>query len=402
MEFSFAITPLSIILLAAVAVLGAVSLWAGLRPMWAVARRKNEGPAPARGSEEVPGISVVVYTLNAEQTVRRTVADLLAQDAPLMEVILVVDEASWDNTKTVACHLAETDERVYCTYVPASARNVSRRKTAFTLGLKAAKYPVALLTTSDVQVPSPCWVRLMAEPFANKYTDIAIGADYVPAGTDRGAGRWWRSFFTVTGEAQWLGWALLGHPYRGTACNLALRTSTFFAHKGFASSTTLVGGEDDIFVSEVAREGNTAVVTAPEAMPALELPSDEYPRLWLRRKERYAFTASLLRTRLPLLQGLSSLTLWAALLCAVAGALLPLAAEPFNIFPPCAALIVMTGIWGCQIAAYRGAATALRARRLFWYVPVLYLVRPLATALYRAAFRRGRDANYVWHETKTR
>lgn len=399
MIFTFDISAIIILLLCIALLAALASIFCSLRPLWAVTRRGRHTETPSEG--ETPGISVIVYTLNAEDKIRQLTASLLAQEGVEMEVILVADEASWDNTKTVVNNLADGDDRVRATYVPASARNISRRKTAFTLGLKAARYPVALLTEADVEVPSAQWVRMMAAPFASQYIDIVIGADYVPRGIDRGAGRWWRSFFTVTETAQWLGSALLGCPYRGTAHNLGVRVATFFQHKGFASSTTLVGGEDDIFVNEVAREGNTAIVFNPEAMPAVEVPSEEYPRLWLRRRERYMFTQRHLKAREPQMQGLGSFTLWTDLLCAVAAALLPLTqiGEPFNIMPTCAAAVIMLGIWACQIMAERGAAHALQSPRLFWYVPVLYLLRPVANMFYRMAFRRTRTSNYVWHDT---
>lgn len=395
MVFDFDITPLTGILLGVSAISSLLSATVGLRHMRKVARaaRRIQGDAP--GPDNLPGISVIVYAHNAEDHIEEFLTRLLEQDHPDFEVI-VVNDASIDNTSEIVDNMLASDPRLYLTFVSDTARNISHRKLAYTIGLRAAKKPVALLTSSVVGIPDRSWLRHMAAPFASPETEVAIGTAYVPADTDRGAARFWRSFDSLVSSTRWLGAALCAHPYRGLAYNLAFRPSTFFRHKGFASSNRFQTGEDDIFVNEIATPSNTAVVFRPEAMPSIYAPNQEYPRLWKRDKERYTFTSRYLHTHALRAQGFMSLCLWLSLGCAIAATVTGLP----NLTPAAAALLISLLTWADQICVYRRAATAMRSIRLWWSVPFLWLARPVINACYRAGFQANKHSNYTWQQPR--
>lgn len=393
MIFILVIKPVTAILLGVALLLAILAATVGMRHIRKVARVFRRIPDEPPSDEGLPGLSVIVYAHNAEDHIEGFISELLKQDHPDFEVI-VVNDASIDNTHEIVDNMLASDPRLYLTFVSPTAQNISHRKLAYTIGLRAAKKPVALLTASNVHIPDPTWLRRMAAPFADTRTEVGIGTAYIPADTDHGTGKYWRSFDSLVSGTRWLGAALCGHPYRGLAYNLAFRTDTFFKHKGFASTNRFQAGEDDIFINEISTPDNTAVIFTPEAMPAIVVPSREFPRLWKRSKERYTFTSRYLHTGALRTQGFMSLCLWGSLGCAVAAAVTGLP----NLMPACAALLILLLTWADQICVYRRAATAMRSIRLWWSVPFLWLARPLLNACYRAGFQANKHANYTWQQ----
>lgn len=286
------------LLMAVCIICALVSAIIGLRNMRALARKGKRLMAndSLPGNEgDLPGVSVIVYAKNEEVRIREYINALRRQEYPEFEII-VINDASIDNTAGIVEAMLEEDDRLRFSFVPESSRNVSRRKVAFTIGAKAARYPVLLITAANTEIPSPHWLRRMGAPFADPGVEVVIGTSVYPKERHTGAGRWYRQFDTMSVLSQWLGSALAGEPYRGDAYALAYRKQTFFDHNGFALTNRFVAGEDDIFINTIATPGNTVVALHPQAMLRRVLPADEYPRLWLREKERYTFTQRYLDT----------------------------------------------------------------------------------------------------------
>lgn len=396
MTYNFDISAITIILLCLTFLCALSAALFGLAPMRKVARAaKRLAEAEDVEDDKLPGLSVIVHALNDEAHVASFLKDLMAQDYPDYEVI-VVNDASIDNTTEIVENFAKTHPAMKVTFVPESAINVSRRKTAYTLGLKGASKEVALITSSNVDVPSALWLRRMAAPFADSNIEVCIGMSHTSPDTDRNFGKLWRSFDSMTTLSQWLGTALKGNPYRGDRYNLAFRREIFFRNKGFASSNRFHAGEDDIFVNEISTPENTAVVIAGEARPEVLLPSDQFPRLWLRSKERYTFTSRYLHTNALLLQGFHSLMIWAAICFGASASAIGMP----NIFPASVALLTVLLMWGDQICVYHRAAQFLNSRPLLMSVPFLWLLRPVLNGFYRLSFRRTRTTNYTWRHDK--
>ena len=393
MIFDFDISVPVLILLTLTLLLALLSSIVGLRYIRKVARAGHRIDAEEDAPSDVPGLSVIVYAHNAENHIGKFLTELLAQDHPDFEVI-VVNDASEDNTHEIVDNMLEENPRLYLTFVSDSAQNISHRKLAYTVGLRAAKKPVALITSSNVDIPDSSWLRRMAAPFADNDIEVGIGTAYVDRDTDHGTGKYWRSFDQLVSDTRWIGAALCDKPYRGTAFNLAFRTDTFFRNKGYVSTNRFQAGEDDLFVNEVSTPDNTAIIFHPKAMIRICYPEKDYPRLWKRHKERYTFTSRYLHTGGLRVQGFMSLCLWGSSGCALAAAIAGLP----NLMPACAALLISLLTWADQICVYRRAATAMRSIRLWWSVPFLWLARPLLNACYRVGFQANKHSNYTWQQ----
>lgn len=368
----------------------------GLRNMRAFARKgKIKSTEEAPQGENLPSATVIVYAKNAEETIRPWLQRMLSQDYPDYEVI-VVNDASIDNTAEIVESMIEDEPRLRYSFVPDSSRNVSRRKVALTIGAKGAKGDVLVIVNAHSEIPSQQWLRRMAGPFANPNTEVVLGASAYPAGRQRGAGRWYREFDSLLTLSQWMGSAMARAPFRGDAYSLAFRRKTFFDKNGFALTNRFVAGEDDIFINSFASPGNTEVAFHPEALVRRDLPESEYPRLWLQEKERYAFTARYLSTWALRFQAILSLCQWLTLLCGAAVISLGLP----NLAPAICAVVILLLMWGYEICLYRRAAALTGSVRLFWSVPIFIFARPLIGAMMRIRFRANKAYNYTWKHPK--
>lgn len=71
-------------------------------------------------------------------------------------------------------------------------------------------------------------------------------------------------FDAVQYAMQYLSAALNKHPYMGIGTNLSYRKELFYRHKGFTSHYTTSVGDDDLFISQVAKGKNTEVLIDAE------------------------------------------------------------------------------------------------------------------------------------------
>ncbi len=398
MEFSLTLTPQVWVLIAAVALASMLAAVVGLRNMRMFARagaRMSQQPLPETPDEALPPVTVIVYAKNVETHIRPYLQTLLSQDYPEYEVI-VVNDASIDNTAEVVDTMMQEEPRLRYSFVPSSSRNVSRRKVALTIGAKGARYPVLLVTNAHSEIPSAQGLRRMTAPFASQDCELSLGASVYPCDRDRGAGKWFRRFDSLLRLAQWMGSAMGGNPYRGDAYALAFRRDSFFERQGFASTNRFVAGEDDIFVNAIADSSNTTPVFHPEALLARHIATEEYPRLWMREKERYTFTQRYLRTRALRRQAFLSLCLWVGFLGGIAAALLAL--------PNLTGALLVLGCWlllaGYEICLFRRGGMLADAGKNYYAAPFFLLLRPLVTALLRIRFRANKSSNYTWKHPK--
>jgi hypothetical protein len=179
------------------------------------------------------------------------------------------------------------------------------------VGLRAAKYPDVLLTDADCVPPGPDWISTMAAGFRNG-RQIVIG--HSPYAYQPGLGNILERYDGVSKAMQYMGFAMAGMPYMGVGRNLGYTSELFFNLKGPRRHSNLMSGDDDLFINEVARGRNTAVVADPRSFMATR-PSPDL-LAWVRRKRRHYTTAVHYRFGhqvLLMLLPLARMVFWAAL-----------------------------------------------------------------------------------------
>ena len=229
-------------------------------------------------TRELPPLSVILCARNEADNLRKVLPAILEQDYPQFEVI-VINDASTDETEDVLGFMEEKYPHLYHSFTPDSARYISHKKLALTLGIKACKYDWLVFTETNCIPASKDWLKLMARNFTSQ-TQVVLGY----SGYDRTKG-WLHkrvAFDTLFQSLRYLGLALAGKPYMGIGRNLAYRKELFFKQKGFSSYLNLQRGEDDLFINSVANSYNTQVAVHPDSIVRMPIPP--YKRIWFEEK----------------------------------------------------------------------------------------------------------------------
>ena len=115
-------------------------------------------------SRELPPLSVILCARNEAENLRKILPAILEQDYPQFEVI-VINDASTDETEDILGIMEEKYPHLYHSFTPESARYISHKKLALTLGIKASKHDWLVFTETNCMPASNQWVKLMARNF---------------------------------------------------------------------------------------------------------------------------------------------------------------------------------------------------------------------------------------------
>lgn len=342
--------------------------------------------------EEVPLASVVVYCFTEEDSLIEYLEVVMNQDYPNYEVILV-NEGSYDVSTSLAERLqARYPHRLYVTFIPPQSHNLSRRKLAYTIGIKAAHGEVVITTASNCIIPSQQWLSLMMQPFCGSdRTDVVLGYAHINFENLSGAAKWYKEFDATLTACQWLGAAANHYPYRGDSFNLAYRRHLFFENKGYSRTLHLMNGDDDLFIHDISNGKNTDVMIAHDAILTYDY-GVAANRIMGDLKERYQFTAELL-PKMPFLRaGFGSAMQWVATLSGIAAAIIALP----NLMPMLAAILLLIILNISEIIIYRKAARALQSVCLWWSLPAFLLWHPIGNFFFKISRRPLRKKNFTF------
>lgn len=246
----------------------------------------------------LPPVSVVICARNEAENLRSNLPSILEQDYPEFEVI-VVDHCSVDGTDEILSDFQSKYPRLRTTSIRKEPLFPKGKKLALTLGIKAARHAILLLTDADCKPAGMNWIRLMAANYLPE-TGIVLGIGLFHKG--RGFVNLLSRFEACFIALQYISLANYGRPYMGVGRNLSYRKEIFFANKGFASHLNLVSGDDDIFVNETASAGNTVVEIDPDSFTYSD--SERTLGDWIRQKKRHLTTASFYQQSTQMILGM--------------------------------------------------------------------------------------------------
>lgn len=344
----------------------------------------------------MPALSVIVCTEHGDsEALEKNISAIMGQDYPDFEVIVVNADESDDISDSLT-RLTARFPHLRATFIPGSAANVSKRKLAITLGVKAAKNDTVLITSAVCTPPGDKWLAAMARHFGAD-ADIVIGYSRNCHSSDRKAGHRYRAFDGVTESAHYLAAAVRGRTFRGNGNNIAYRKHLFFDNKGFSSTLNMKYGDDDIFVSEIAGHGNVAAEFSPESI--LTESHHDFSRRFKLDKERRIFTQKRVRSGAAAAAALTTAYyLFTALTVTAFAYSAILFAESGELLKSAAVAGLAAAAWlGNEliyILSYRRTAKLLQAPRLFFCLPPFRFVRPLANAMFRMLASRA--GNFTW------
>lgn len=227
------------------------------------------------------GVSVLVCAWNELDHLRELLPLLNAQEYPAFE-ILVLDDRSWDGTVNFLKEEIRQWPHVRFIRIDREYPHITPKKYALSVGMKHARYPVALMTDADCRPADTEWIASMVGQL--KWPkDIVLG--FSPYFKQKGLLNWFIRCETFYTAVQYFSLARAGRPYMGVGRNLMYRTSLFFSNKGFYKHKHVLGGDDDLFMNQVATRVNTAINLNPESFVY------SYPKTtwssWFHQKTRH-------------------------------------------------------------------------------------------------------------------
>ena len=334
---------------------------------------------------ELPPLSVVICARNESENLRRNLPAILKQDYPDFEVI-VINDGSTDESEDLLSELEEEYPNLYHSFTPDSARYISRKKLALTLGIKASKYDWLVFTEADCTPVSDKWLRRIARNFTPS-TDIVLGY----SGYERGKG-WLHkrvSFDSRFTSLRYLGFALAGKPYMGIGRNLAYRKELFFKVKGFSTHLNMQRGEDDLFINQIANENNTRVETSPDSVIRMQ-PVERY-KDWKEEKVSCMATARFYKGSQRWLLGLETATRLLFYVACMSGIVFGILS--FHWLAAGLVLLLWIVRYSAQAYVINKTANEMGDNRSYYFtLPVFDIIRPLQSLkfrLYRLYRRKG-------------
>lgn len=253
-------------------------------------------------------VSVIICAKNEEENLRNFLPSVIEQNYPDFEII-VINDASTDNTLEVIEEFQQIDPRVKCVNVENNEAFWANKKYALTLGIKKARNQHLLFTDADCAPQSKEWISKMSQHFQPEI-DIVLGY----GGYFKHKGSLLNKlirFETLLTAIQYFSYARLGSPYMGVGRNLAYTSSKFYELKGFASHLHLRSGDDDLFVNEAANAKNTAISFERESHTR-SAPKNKFKE-WFHQKKRHVSVAGKYKPKHRMLLGIfyaSRLLFW--------------------------------------------------------------------------------------------
>lgn len=260
-------------------------------------------------SEKYP-ISLIVCAKNEGENLRNHIPHWQSQNYPNFEIILIND-ASIDDTLEVMEHFAENDARIQIVDVKNIEAFWASKKYALTLGIKRAKNSRMVFTDADCLPASKDWLTIIASHFSEKKQLIlGYGAYQKLPGFLNKIIR----FETVITAVQYFSYAKVGNPYMGVGRNLAYTSLLYYENRGFMNHIKIPSGDDDLFVNQAATAHNTAICIDPAAF-TYSVPKKNKSN-WLFQKRRHYTTAKLYKPKHRFLLGsyyIFNLIFWLAI-----------------------------------------------------------------------------------------
>ncbi|MGA2750317.1 MAG: glycosyltransferase family 2 protein [Verrucomicrobiota bacterium] len=135
-------------------------------------------PSASPRSEGAPCLAVVIPVFNEASTVAHVVQTVAAQ--PLVQEILIVDDASDDGTWNALQPLAQSDPRVRL-----FRHNFNQGKgAALRTGFAQVAAPLAIVQDADLEY-DPCEYSRLCRPILAGKADVVFGSRFLGAGAHR-------------------------------------------------------------------------------------------------------------------------------------------------------------------------------------------------------------------------
>ena len=209
--------------------------------------------AEVSSKSDAKPVSVVICARNAEKDLERHIPDILAQNYPEFEVLVIDDDSSEDNTAHLMKRMQQKER--YLNYRKI-IKNKLGKKEALAAGIVNSRHSWVLLTDADCLPKSKDWIKVMAAQAQKQNSDIVLG--YSPYTNNGSLLNHWIHFEAWITGIQYLSYALKGMPYMGVGRNI-LYSKALLKPEVLKKHSDLVSGDDDLTVNQLATRENCCI-----------------------------------------------------------------------------------------------------------------------------------------------
>jgi glycosyltransferase involved in cell wall biosynthesis len=250
--------------------------------------------------KELPAVSVIICAHNELENLKKIVPAILQQQYEAFELIIANDRSDDGSEEYLRKEFGQ-DSRLRIIKIEGNSKGKNYKKYALTKAIESAQYNTLLFTDADCLPLSSLWIEEMSSALASgSEKEIVVG--YSPYQYQKGLLNLLIRYETLYTAIHYFSFALAGIPYMGVGRNLMYKKSVFVKNRGFESHMNRTGGDDDLFMKEVANQHNTAICFKKEAQ-VVSWPKKDYFS-WIRQKRRHLSVGSLYNGRVKLLLGL--------------------------------------------------------------------------------------------------
>jgi len=230
------------------------------------------------------GLSIIITARNEYYNLKKFLPNILEQDYPEYEVI-VVNDASTDDTDFILQELKSKYPHLNYFTVQSGINFFHGKKFPLSVGIKSAKYETILLTDADCAPSSDQWAKEMVSAYED---NIEIVLGYGAYEEQRGFLNKLIRYDTIRVAITYLSFAKWGMPYMGVGRNLSYKKDLFFKQNGFLSHYRIASGDDDLFINKAANRKNTRIALSPNSK-TISIPEKSF-KDWFNQKRRHFST----------------------------------------------------------------------------------------------------------------
>lgn len=210
---------------------------------------------------DLPPLSVIIAVKNEEYNVKNKLLEILEQNYPKYEVI-VVNDASTDETEYILKGLSVIYPHLKVVNIVENVNKFQGQKFPISIGIKSAKYEHLVLTKADCRPNSFDWLKHIAAGFQHN-KEIVLA--YASIEERKGLLNKIIQYDHGMKSLNYLSYALCKNPYMGEGYNLAYKKYLFYEVGGFIKHYNISAGDDAIFINQVANSKNTSVVLTTDS-----------------------------------------------------------------------------------------------------------------------------------------
>lgn len=246
-------------------------------------------------------VSVIICARDEAANLAKNLPGSLIQEYRTTHEVIVVNDNSFDDSKYLLEEFQKEFKQLHVVELKQEAMLIAGKKFPLSMGIKAAKYEIVLLTDADCVPASEYWIDKMQATYDND-TEIVLGygAYHKKNGLLNKIIRW----ETLHTAMQYFSYSLAGLTYMGIGRNLSYKKTIFFRHKGFSAHNKLASGDDDLFINMAATSRNTKINIDPDTFTLSE-PAKNWQQ-WIKQKSRHYSTGKHYKALHQFLLGLYS------------------------------------------------------------------------------------------------